>query len=436
MDCPIITTQNGLIKGYVNEGVLCFDAIPYCQPPVGERRFQSPDLDFTWYGLFEANQRGNICPQGKSALTPAIGSYDLSHDENCLTLSIRTPSIDGKRPVAVWIHGGANCFGGGNLPCYEARYLAQQGDLVIVNINFRLGAFGFLHHPSLNTENLAILDQIAALRWIQTNIKAFGGDPNQVTLFGQSAGANSIIHLIGLPETRGLFHRVILQSPSIGRGNFKQAEAFEIGDAMVSALGVTTTDSQTIRERLMCASSQEILEAMKAIRVTCVPKFGNMLFKPVKDEWDTPEKIIEVTVKEAKARGLTVMMGTTHDEMHGFTFERNEKVRAVQAARFDEPARALAEALNEASVPVWKYRFDWKAPLSPYDSCHCIELPFVFGTWGAWDDAGMLAGIDSNDQERLRKTLQSHWIEFMKLGRFSEEQWKPYRTEADFKVFK
>ena len=436
MDCPIVTTQNGLIKGYVNEGILCFDAIPYCQPPVGERRFQSPDPDFTWNGLFEANQRGNICPQGQSALTPAIGSYDLPHDENCLTLSIRTPSIDGKRPVAVWIHGGANCFGGGNLPCYEARHLAQKGDIVIVNVNFRLGAFGFLHHPSLNTENLAILDQIAALRWIQTNIKAFGGDPNQVTLFGQSAGANSIIHLIGLPETRGLFHRVILQSPSIGRGNFKQAEAFEIGDAMVSALGVTTTDSQTIQERLMNASSQEILEAMKAIRVTCVPKFGNMLFKPVKDEWDTPEKIIEMTVKEAKARGLTVMMGTTHDEMHGFTLERNEKVRAVQAARFDEPATALAEALNEASIPVWKYRFDWKAPLSPYDSCHCIELPFVFGTWDAWDDAGMLTGIELNDQERLTKSLQSHWIEFIKLGRFSEEQWKPYRTEADLKVFK
>ena len=173
---------------------------------------------------------------------------------------------------------------------------------------------------------------------------------------------------------------------------------------------------------------------MKTIRESSVPKFGNMLFKPVKDEWDTPEKIIEVTVKEAKARNLQVMIGTTHDEMHGFTLDRSEKVRAIQEARFDAPANALAKALNEAGVPVWKYRFDWKAPQSPYDSCHCIELPFVFGTWGAWDDAGMLNGITDIDRIRLTTIMQSTWTQFMREGRFEERDWPQFVKENDLKV--
>ncbi|MBO7173116.1 MAG: carboxylesterase/lipase family protein [Burkholderiaceae bacterium] len=435
MSQTLVKTTSGLIEGFEKEGILAFNAIPYCQPPTGERRFQKADPRMTWEGVFEARGPGFICPQGKSTLTPAIGSYDVAHNENCLTLDIRTPSVTGKKPVAVWIHGGANCFGGGNLPCYDATTLAKAGDIVIVNINFRLGAFGFLHHPAISTVNLAIKDQITALRWIKTNIEAFGGDPDEITLFGQSAGANAIIHLVGLKETQGLFHRVILQSPSIGRGNFKASEALEIGKAMIQALGVEGKVKETIRQRFMTATSQEILGAMKAIRETCVPKFGNMLFKPVKDEWDTPQRIIEVTVTEAKARNLHVMIGTTHDEMHGFTLERSDKVRAIQEARFDGPANALAKALNDAGVAVWKYRFDWKAPLSPYDSCHCIELPFVFGTWGAWDDAGMLNGMTEDDRIRLTDVMQTTWIRFIREGRFDENDWRLYQKESDLRVF-
>lgn len=434
MERPIVKTTCGLITGYQKGDTLAFDGIPYCQPPTGPRRFLKADDSIHWDGVLEATKIGNICPQGQSTLTPAIGSYERPHDENCLTLAIRTPSLTGKRPVAVWIHGGANCFGGGNLPCYDATSLSEIGDIVIININFRLGAFGFLHHPSVNTTNLAIDDQITALKWIKANIEAFGGDPEQITLFGQSAGANSIVHLMGIPETRGLFHRVILQSPSIGRGNFKQREAFEIGEAMAKALGVNGKNEKMIRERFMTATSQEFLAAMKAIRESCVPKFGNMLFKPVKDEWDTPEKIIEVTVKEAKSRNLQVMIGTTHDEMHGFTLERSEQVRAIQEARFAGPANALAKALNEAGIPVWKYRFDWKAPQSPYDSCHCIELPFVFGTWGAWDDAGMLNGMTETDRIRLTTLMQSTWTQFIREGQFEEKHWPQFAKENDLKV--
>ena len=167
-------------------------------------------------------------PQKPSDLDIPMGLMHLEQSEDCLTLSVSTPDTEGKLPVAVWLHGGANCYGGGDVEWYDGALLASKGNLVCVNLNFRLGVFGFLQYPGVNDKNLCIEDQILALRWIQRNISRFGGDPDRVTVFGQSAGANSIFHMLARDDTDGLFSQAILESPSIGRGNHLQGDAFSV----------------------------------------------------------------------------------------------------------------------------------------------------------------------------------------------------------------
>ena len=257
-----VTTKYGSLHGERRKGVSTFRGIPYAKPPVGELRFAPPQPPQPWNGVREAVERAPIAPQPASDLDIPMGPVTLHQSEDCLTLTVNTPDAGASLPVAVWFHGGANVGGGGDLKWYDGGLVARRGNLVTVNVNFRLGALGFMMYPGLNEENLSILDQIAALRWVQENIGDFGGDPNRVTVFGQSAGANAIIHMMSLPETEGLFHRVILQSPSIGRANHTHADACLIGAEVLGLLGIDTAKSAGETAALARAKTpEEILEA-------------------------------------------------------------------------------------------------------------------------------------------------------------------------------
>ena len=199
-----------------------FRGIPFAAPPVGRLRFRPPAPVEPWDGVLDTTHAGPWAPQLPSPLEKMLGAPPPRWDEaGCLTLNVTTPAVDdARRPVMFWIHGGAFVNGAGSSPVYDGKKLARHGDVVVVTVNYRLGAFGFLHLEELfgsdfaGSGNAGILDQVAALEWVRDNIAAFGGDPDHVTIFGESAGGMSVGTLLGMPRAEGLYHRAIVQSGS------------------------------------------------------------------------------------------------------------------------------------------------------------------------------------------------------------------------------
>ena len=197
----VVRTKAGELRGAYENGIAVFRGVPYAAAPVGELRFAPPQPAPAWQGVRDATQDGPIPPQGRSRLAHVMGDFERPQSEDCLTLNIWTPAADSKkRPVLVWIHGGAFASGAGSLPWYSGERFAANGDVVVVSINYRLGALGFLCLPGVSDGNLGLLDQVAALRFVRDNIAAFGGDPDNVTVVGQSAGAASIAILMTMPQ--------------------------------------------------------------------------------------------------------------------------------------------------------------------------------------------------------------------------------------------
>ena len=217
----IVQTRCGQLRGLQDRGTLVFRGIPYAQPPLGELRFRPPQLPQSWDGVRDAREFGPAAPQYAGLSGLALKFMVGRADEDCLYLNVWTPAADGqRRPVMVWIHGGAFVLGAGSQSLYDGSALASRGDVLVVTINYRLGGLGFMRLKEISegripsTGNEGILDQIAALEWVRDEIAHFGGDPGNVTIFGESAGAMSCATLLGSPRAQGLFHRAILQSGS------------------------------------------------------------------------------------------------------------------------------------------------------------------------------------------------------------------------------
>src|SRR5829696_6547352 len=196
---PVATTDCGTLRGTHEQGVAVFRAVPYAAPPVDTLRFKPPARPAPWTGERDATVDGPIAPQGPSRLRAAMGDFSYPQSDDCLTLTIWTPSPDAaRRPVLVWLHGGAFISGAGSLPWYSGATMARRGDVVVVGVNYRLGALGFMHLPGVSLPNLGLLDQFAALEWVSRNIAAFGGDPDNITIAGQSAGGFSVLAMLAL----------------------------------------------------------------------------------------------------------------------------------------------------------------------------------------------------------------------------------------------
>lgn len=428
----IVRTEEGEVRGTLCGEILQFHGIPYAKPPVGVRRFCLPEKMEPWEGVCDAVRRGAIAPQRASDLDLPMGPVLFPRSEDCLTLSVSTPSLDEKLPVAVWFHGGANCYGGGDLEWYDGRRLAKKGRLVVVNVNFRLGPFGFFQYPGISEHTLSVEDQMLALRWIQKNIRVFGGDPEKVTLFGQSAGANAIVHILSRPDSAGLFGQIILESPSLGRGHHLQEDAFEVGRSLVRNLGIESEETEAVKEKLKACSADEILDAAERIDAELLEKHQGMVFKPVMDAWHTPEETIKVAVKSAAERKTRIVIGTAKEEMLAFFTGRDEetmkKAAKIQKLRYDLPAQRFTRLAAQKGCRVWKYRFDWKAPKSRFGACHCLELPFVFGNLEAWD-APMLDGASEEEMEKLTSAMQEAWCGFFRYEDPDEHVWPKYTED-------
>lgn len=439
-------TQQGRLQGAIDDGVAVFRNIPFAAPPVGPLRFKAPEPPQAWDGLRDATAPGPVPPQTPSRLARVLGDYDLPQSENCLTLNIATPAADeGKRPVMVWLYGGAFVTGGAAIPWYDGAGFARDHDIVFVGVNYRIGALGFLKLQGVSSGNLGLMDQVAALEWVRENIAAFGGDPDRVTLVGQSAGAISIFALLAARGTKDLFQQAILQS---GRFNAIASleEADEAGEAMLALSGVPRDDfAELPLDRLLELQTQQI-RANAAFALTTTP------FRPHADR-----DFIAADTMDAAARGARdrrIMLGWTRDEMASFfagasdilagTQEQVEAVfqsqwggnwregMAFARARlpgatqdrfldlglnecmFAGSAVAFAERLAVGDAP-WLYRFDWAVPGNPFGACHCIELPFVFDNPASWS-APMLEGAAPEAVAALGKTMQRTWAQFVREG--------------------
>jgi carboxylesterase type B len=270
MDAVVVETSRGTVRGVRADGLAIFRGLPFARPPLGPRRFGPPEPPESWPGVRDAIRPGPAAAQNGALVGPLMSLGIDRTDEDCLYLNVWTPRPDrARRPVLVWIHGGAFILGSGSQTLYDGSTLARRGDVVIVTINYRLGALGFLRAQDRfgarlpATGNEGLLDQIAALEWVRDEIEAFGGDPGNVTIFGESAGAMSCATLLALPRARGLFHRAILQS---GAANFlwPRDSAARVTDQVLADLGIGSPEElrATPPNQLLAAQRRVFMELM------------------------------------------------------------------------------------------------------------------------------------------------------------------------------
>ena len=447
----ILETASGKLCGCAEEGLLAFHAIPYAKPPVGKLRFAPPLPPARWSGLRDAQVPGAIAPQLPSRLSLAMGNFDRPQSEDCLTLTVWTPGIDRAcRPVLVWLHGGGYISGAGALPWYDGSHLAREGNMVVVNVNYRIGALGYLYAPGISPGNLGLLDQQAALEWVQSHIADFGGDPTQVTIMGQSAGSHSIALLLARSGSNpSLAQRAIMQSAPLGITLYTPDNAARIGEVFLDALGISADHPQA-RERVCQVSTRAILEAQAAAFRFVVEqaKPGDPValpFIPIADGTTLPRQQDMAAAMQKAATKLDVLIGTTREEANVF-FYGNPAVQALTEPpipahekaelRSRRPGASAAQLLMdfsgeqlflrptldwalqaaEAGRRVHLYQFDWPSPNPGLAAGHCLELPFVFGTRAAFADAPMMAGADMRQVDALSAMMRASWIGFTRNG--------------------
>jgi para-nitrobenzyl esterase len=309
----IVATRSGKVEGFERNGVHVFRGIPYATPPVGLRRWLHPEPEPAWDGVRDATKFSPQSAQSEFAMTAMLGGKRPPYSEDSLYLNVTTPACDdNRRPVMVWIHGGAFIWGAGDTPWYDGTPFALHGDVVVVTINYRLGPFGFVHFGDLfpgeftGSGNAGLLDQIAALEWVRDSIEAFGGDPSNVTIFGESAGAASVATLLGTPAARGLFTKAIAQSGAASW--IASAEAAEpIAAGIVERLGVRRGDADAMRAK----SIDEVIAAMPSFRENGTAKLP---FQPVIDGVTLSEPPL-AAIAAGNAAGVHVITGTNEHEM-------------------------------------------------------------------------------------------------------------------------
>ncbi|MDX3985279.1 MAG: carboxylesterase family protein [Achromobacter sp.] len=449
------TLPAGTLTGVLERGGVCrFSAIPYARPPVGKLRFAPPEAA-TWQGDLDATQPGPVAPQLPSRLRDAMGDFNAPQSEDCLHLTVWTPAADGaRRPVVVWLHGGAWQSGGGALDWYDGAALVARGDVVVVAVNYRLAALGWLYVPG-QTANVGLLDQEAAIDWVFDNITGLGGDPERVTVMGQSAGASSICAMLA---RKPRFSRAILQSAALGRGFRSAAQAQALGQAFLEAAGVASLDAARalpVSALLAAQQSPAVAEVLRG------EGSNRSQFCPVLDGHVLPEDIAPALQRAASR--ADVLVAYTRNEMAAFPGYVANATRAeglattdnharahvdpspvgnvspchVDPSRVDHvkpghvdhvgpalddpigdqvfgaPSRAWARAAVTQGRQAWLARFD-VAPTARFKACHCIELPFVFDTVSAFGDAPMLAGLDAAHAQRLTAQTQQAWIAFIR----------------------
>lgn len=425
------------------DGTCAFLGIRFASAP----RWQVAEPEKAWSGPREARSHGPICHQEPGLIESAMGGSLPPMDEDCLSLSVHTPG-DGRTglPVLVWVHGGGFVNGSGSSPWYDGAALARRG-VVVVSINYRLGVFGFWR-----TNNLGIGDQIEALRWVRRNIEGFGGDPGNVTIFGESAGGSSVVALMASPESRGLFHRVWSMSPSIGQYR-SQERADMHADRFLELAGVADDDA------LVSMTAEQMLDVQKKLMGESSRAYD--YFSPTAGGTYLPGDIVEL----AATSDARLVVGTTRDENRlfgAFTPEAQSMTEAkmhemvgailkgnsaavdvyrrhrpgetdaqiVMATQSDEGFRQrairMAEKHTAKGGTSYMYWFTWPTPAfgGVLGSCHAIDIPFTFDNL---DAAGisMFTG-DCPERADLARDVSSQLVSFATDG---SVDWPQFCTE-------
>jgi para-nitrobenzyl esterase len=451
---PVIETGAGRLVGENLGDVLVFRGIPFAKPPVGPLRFRPPEPPQPWTGVRDATRFGPGGPQGVNPVAAVLPVLVPETSEDCLYLNVVTSGPTGERPVLVWIHGGGNIAGAGSQRLYDGSELVRRGDIVVVTINYRLGILGFLHGASVAGEafptsgNETLLDQVAALRWVRQEIAAFGGDPGNVTIAGESAGGTNVAALLGIPVARGLFHKAVMQSTGTGGHHLPRERAAGIFAAILDAAGLTAAAAAQLRE----LSGEALLDLQTRV---AMPMGG---FGPVVDGEVMPRSVYDA-IAAGEAADTPVIVGTVRDEMTVFGMmdpalptlddagllsraealapgrgqEAVDLYRKERTARGEDvapptlwtamltdhdffvPAMRFA-ALQAEHAPSFAYLFTWPSPVmgGAFGSIHGIDLPFY---WGLRNDPGLEPLIGNlAAAEPLSATAQDALLAFMRTG--------------------
>ncbi|MGA4844224.1 carboxylesterase family protein [Streptomyces sp. G45] len=472
----VVTAPAGAWRGARHGRTYVFHGIRYAEAD----RFEPPRRPAPHQGVLDAVSPGPAAPQTPSRLEGVMGApAPVPQSEDCLRLTVTTPRPGPARPrpVLVWLHGGAYLSGSGEWNLYDAERLSAEGDLVVVSVGYRLGALGYLRAPGVCDGNLGLRDQIAGLEWVRDNIAAFGGDPERVTVAGQSAGAHSIAALLGIPGAGQGVERVILQSAPLGLDFAPPGAAERVGALFLRELAAelgpdrrplapgthrgrrqpTARTSRGPDRGLPSTPAPDEdapagphvdargapLPAVLAAQARTARRLAGRLglnsappFLPVAGVGPLPPRIAwhENLIRRARTGRLDVLIGTTRDEARAF-YGRHHPVlsrvrrlpaagdaladrfeRAVQQRVFDAPTWRLADLLAASGARTYRYLLDPLAPGAPFGACHCLELPLLFGAPEDWATAPMLAGTDPALIEAAGARMRARWSRFVHTG--------------------
>ncbi|MRH89619.1 carboxylesterase family protein [Nocardia sp. SYP-A9097] len=460
---PVVEVTGGKIQGRTTAGVSAFLGVPYAAPPIGAARFQAPRPVREWDGVREATELGATCVQSDypAEIAAILGKCRVPGPEY-LNVNVWTPDPGGSGlPVMVWIHGGAFTRGSNAIPAYDGAAFARDG-VVLVSVNYRLGASGFAILDGA-VPNRGLRDQLYALAWVQENIRAFGGDPDNVTIFGESAGAMSVASLLGSPAAYGLFGKAIMQSGN-GGAACTLDDARLLGKELAVALGIPAT-----AEAFAAVEPGVLLAAQDAVYTALTKNpdparwgasvlsggIAVMTFLPVVDGEILTGLPIDA-IAAGSARDIAVLAGTNTEEFRLFTvptglgaavtaemlpyaiarFGIDPAVIDVYAehrpdaapgdlfaaiitdAAFRGPTRQLVQAQQALNPSAYLYEFAWRRTDDDLGAMHGLEIPFVFDTLAA---APSLSG--PNPPQRIADEMHSAWVEFAKSG---DPGWPPY----------
>lgn len=446
---PSVSLVNqGNIQGYYDNNLAIFKGIPYAAPPTGASRWFPPQSPLTWNGIKKTTEFAPNCSQYPN-------SWDNNktfkkNNEDCLYLNIwmpkhyfEHPESQNKYPVMIWLHGGGFVAGGSSLDIYDGAKLAQQG-VIVITLNYRLGRFGFFAHPALQKENeenrwanYGIMDQIAALQWVQKNIASFGGDNNNITLFGESAGGASIITLMTISEAKGLFNKAIIQSGS-GHSRFFPPQSIQQAekDGLKFADKYHIPNNDKALEQLRQLPSEAVLDKLNLENLQS-SNFSGLIIDGI---------MLKQSLDKAFAKGefypVPTLIGDTNGD--GFFISsttlpsianqlglsltdinkvynpdgKQSETRIVYQLMADiqilEPNRLLAQQLANKNVPVYRYRFSYIAtparPYTSYGAPHASENPYVFNTLPK-----VYASLTPQDQA-MAEAVQNYWVNFAKTS--------------------
>lgn len=466
-----VKIDTGQISGATVGDVHVYKGIPFAAPPVGDLRWKPPQPAVSWQGVKECTAFG---PAPMGYYSPSFPAYSKPPSEDCLYLNVWTPAktTGDKLPVMVWIYGGAYRFGEGSTPSYDGVNLANHG-VVVVTFNYRLGPLGFLAHPLLSKEsehnsssNYGLLDQIAALQWVHKNIAAFGGDPNSVTIFGQSAGATSVICLMVSPLSKGLFHRAISQSAyesaawtDIRENKYGQKAQEKMGEQLAKDLGCDTAADPIACMR--AKSAQEVLDKGKP--PDDVFTASGYRYEPCVDGWVLTDVPLN-TFEAGKQHDVPLLIGTMADEGRLFSNvsvgsvesytdyvniscgdkaqqllamfpaaddkeAKSSLNRVITLMTFTCPAKAYASAMSKVNANVYLYQFSRVAPGNKTGAYHMRDIGYAFGNLSPLLSRLTAEQYFDDADRALSEAMVNYWTNFAATGDPNKEgltKWPVY----------